>query len=208
MRVRVLVSILHGYCFVCGLIIGVDGHRRSIVEHTINVLFLPGIHHDTSRSTHSATSSSSLSLTDPNQSSTPHPTSPALPIPLTSLTLPFPSPLHLQLRIMTRLSFNEQGLITHHRDIWDVKDVLGLVPGISLAQWIGSRLAAQSLTLAARFLPGVKSKSSNTSLRYAAAHDLEHGSHADQGTPAAMHRATVTTKNSNALGSEGVSSPR
>ena len=62
---------------------------------------------------------------------------------------------------MTRLSFNEQGLITHHRDIWDVKDVLGLVPGISLAQWIGSRLAAQSLTLAARILSGVKSSNAS-----------------------------------------------
>ena len=138
-----------------------DGHRRSIVEHTINVLILPGIHHDTTRLAHTATPSSSISLTDPNQFPTPHPTSPALPIPLTSLTLPFPSPLHLQLRIMTRLSFNEQGLITHHRDIWDVKDVLGLVPGISLAQWIGSRLAAQSLTLAARILSGVKSSNAS-----------------------------------------------
>ena len=169
MRARVLVSVLDRcIIFFGGLIIFVDGHRRSVVEHTINVLILPGIHHDTSRLAYTATSSSSISLTDPKQFPTPHPTSPALPIPLTDLTLPFPSPLHLQLPIMTRLSFNEQGLITHHRDICDVKDVLGLVPGISLAQWIGSRLAAQSLTFAAKILTGVKSKTSNTSqsLRY------------------------------------------
>ena len=55
---------------------------------------------------------------------------------------------------MTRLSFNEQGRITHHRDFWDVKDVLGLVPGVGLAQWISSRLVAQGLSMISRFLTG------------------------------------------------------
>jgi len=82
------------------------------------------------------------------------PISPALPIPGTSLTVP--SPLHFKLRIITRLSFNEQGLVTHHRDIWDVKDVIGLVPGVSLAQWIGTRLAAVGLSYAAKFVPKSK----------------------------------------------------
>ncbi|KII94651.1 hypothetical protein PLICRDRAFT_127735, partial [Plicaturopsis crispa FD-325 SS-3] len=97
-----------------------DGHRRSVVEHTLNILLLPGIHSD--RHT--------------------------LLIPGTRIGVP--SPLHLQLHIMTRLSFNEQGRITHHRDLWDVKDVLGLVPGVSLAQWITGRLAASGLSFAAR----------------------------------------------------------
>ncbi|EAU84191.2 hypothetical protein CC1G_08121 [Coprinopsis cinerea okayama7 len=76
---------------------------------------------------------------------------PSVPIPGTSISVP--SPLHSQLRIITRLTFNEQGLITHHRDIWDVKDVMGLVPGVSLAQWIGTRLAANGLSYLSRFLP-------------------------------------------------------
>lgn len=42
--------------------------------------------------------------------------------------------------------FNEQGKITRHRDFWDVKDLLGLVPGVSLAQWIGTRLAGTGLS--------------------------------------------------------------
>jgi hypothetical protein len=51
---------------------------------------------------------------------------------------------------MTRLSFNEQGRVTHHRDFWDVKDVIGLVPGLTLAQWMGTRLAAKGLSFASR----------------------------------------------------------
>jgi hypothetical protein len=51
---------------------------------------------------------------------------------------------------MTRLSFNEQGRVTHHRDFWDVKDVLGLVPGLTLAQWMGTRLAAKGFSFASR----------------------------------------------------------
>lgn len=34
---------------------------------------------------------------------------------------PAPSILHLSLPIITRLSFNDAGKITHHRDFWDVK---------------------------------------------------------------------------------------
>lgn len=143
-----------------------DGHRRSIVEHTVNVLFLPGLHSDRTRPGQTAASSSSLI---PDRSSThlllenqypPRPSDPRLYIPGTSLGVP--SPLHFQLHILTRLSFNEQGRITHHRDIWDVKDVLGLVPGVSLAQWISARLAATSLTIAARLLGGRKSARSSS----------------------------------------------
>ena len=144
-----------------------DGHRRSIVEHTVNVLFFPSLHSDRTRPRHSSATSSSLI---PDSSSAhlllenqypPHPCDPRISIPGTNLGLP--SPLHLQLHIITRLSFNEQGRITHHRDIWDVKDVLGLVPGVSIAQWIGARLAATSLTYVARLFTGSrKSAQSST----------------------------------------------
>ncbi|CAK5262520.1 unnamed protein product [Mycena citricolor] len=128
-----------------------DGHRKTIVEHTLNVLILPGIHRDGQHRIQAP--SESLILTPgPSSHSLPtsHPAAPGLGIPGTSLTIP--SPLHFQLHIITRLSFNEQGRITHHRDFWDIKDVMGLVPGVSLAQWIGTRLAARGLTYAASFL--------------------------------------------------------
>jgi hypothetical protein len=62
-----------------------------------------------------------------------------------------PSPMHFQLRVLTRLSMNEQGRITHHRDFWDVKDLLGLVPGVSLAQWVMTRMTGYSLSILGRF---------------------------------------------------------
>jgi len=141
-----------------------DGHYKSIVEHTLNVLFLPGIHtnrqapsighHEAATNDSRTYPSVSTRSSSPLQPSHPHPvpTQPGLPIPGTGLSLP--SPLHLQLRIITRLSFNEQGRITQHRDFWDVKDVIGLIPGVSLAHWIAARLAARSLSLAARIFLG------------------------------------------------------
>jgi hypothetical protein len=36
------------------------------------------------------------------------------------------------------------------RDIWDVRDVLALVPGASAAQWLARRVAAQALSAACR----------------------------------------------------------
>ncbi|KAJ6560275.1 hypothetical protein B0H19DRAFT_945387 [Mycena capillaripes] len=123
-----------------------DGHKKTIVEHTLNILVLPGIHREGSY--RAQPSSDSLIQTAASHGLS-HPNSPGLPIPGTSLTVP--SPFHFKLHIITRLSFNEQGRITHHRDFWDVKDVMGLVPGASLAQWIGTRLAAKSLTYVASF---------------------------------------------------------
>jgi hypothetical protein len=118
-----------------------------MIEHTLNILFLPGIHQDSPHSDH-LRSASSLSLA----TTPPHPMAPSLHLPLTSISIP--SPLHLRLHIITRLSFNEQGRITHHRDFWDIKDVLGLVPGLGLAQWITSRMAARGLGLAGHLLGG------------------------------------------------------
>jgi len=125
-----------------------DGHRKAIVEHTLHILLLPGIHLDGMDQSFSI-EPSDLHVT-PTHDCPPHPpTSPPwLPIPGTSLSVP--SPLHFKLHVVTRLSFNEQGLVTHHRDIWDVRDVLGLMPGVSLAQWIGTRVAAAGLSYASR----------------------------------------------------------
>lgn len=156
-----------------------DGHRKVIVEHTLNVLLLPGIHCE---GPISHAHSSVDSLVNLNGSPLFHSQSlpfisPSLPIPGTSLSVP--SPLHYKLRIITRLSFNEQGLVTHHRDIWDVKDVMGLLPGVSLAQWVGTRLAAAGLSYAAKLLPKSKSRSYaglSTEQTYSpAAVDLEYG---------------------------------
>lgn len=152
---------------------GLDGHRKAIVEHTLNILLLPGIHCEGPISHRAHGSTESLVNVHGFPMPYVHPfTSPSLPIPGTSLS--FPSPLHCTLRIITRLSFNEQGLVTHHRDIWDIKDVMGLVPGVSLAQWIGTRIAAAGLSYISRLLP--KSKYENYSENTAAhAVDLEPG---------------------------------
>lgn len=47
---------------------------------------------------------------------------------------------------MTRLSFNEQGQITYHRDIWDFRDVVRLIPGVRVALWIMTRAGAWGLS--------------------------------------------------------------
>ncbi|KAK2465986.1 hypothetical protein APHAL10511_001627 [Amanita phalloides] len=130
-----------------------DGHRKTIVEHTLNILLLPGIHHDglNRHQMNGSTDSLVNASTGSPVPSIPHFALPSLPVPGTSLSVP--SPLHFKLRILTRLSFNEQGCVTHHRDFWDVKDLMGLLPGVSLVQWITSRLAATGLSYAARLLP-------------------------------------------------------
>jgi len=145
-----------------------DGHRRVIVEHSLNMLLLPGLHCEGHLGHRVFSSHDSALSTDstPHGASSSHPfTVPSLPVPGTSLSIP--SPLHLKLRIITRLSFNEQGLVTHHRDIWDVKDVIGLFPGVSLAQWIGTRLTASGLSYVSKLM--WSSQKSNSQL------DLESG---------------------------------
>lgn len=147
-----------------------DGTRKIMIEHTFNLLLLPDIHRDGTHAIRLDTSSDSLVTSSEVAHSSargPQLQHPSLPLPGTSLAVP--SPLHLKLPIITRLTFNEQGRITHHRDYWDVKDLIGLVPGLSLAQWISSRLAAQGLALAARMLSRGSSASS------AHADDLESG---------------------------------
>ncbi|KAF8214195.1 hypothetical protein K438DRAFT_1563370 [Mycena galopus ATCC 62051] len=143
-----------------------DGQKKTIVEHTLNILVLPGIHRDGAHQAH-PTSDSLIPTSSSAAHGGSHPSAPGLPIPGTSLTVP--SPFHFKLHIITRLSFNEQGRITHHRDFWDVKDVVGLVPGASLAQWIGTRLAAKSLTYVSSFWFSTPSKANANSVERAAA---------------------------------------
>ncbi|PIL37398.1 hypothetical protein GSI_01092 [Ganoderma sinense ZZ0214-1] len=127
-----------------------DGHKRIMVEHTLHVLVFPGLHpHAQQPPTNGRTSTggflphseSSISLRDYVTMATPSAIRNRHP----DISLWPPSPFHLVLPMITRLSFNEAGKITHHRDFWDVKDLLGLVPGMTFVQWVTSRLAAQGI---------------------------------------------------------------
>lgn len=71
---------------------------------------------------------------------------PRLPFP----GLNIPSPFHLKLRVITKLTFNEQGRILYHRDWWDIRDLISLIPGAQPAQWILTRVAAHGLSGAMR----------------------------------------------------------
>jgi hypothetical protein len=124
-----------------------DGHRRCIVEHAIHVLFLPGLHTSGESQTGSAAPSSrrASQLSTKTHSELEQP---ALSIPGTSLAIR--SPLHIKLPVTTKLSFNDAGRITHHRDMWDAADLLALLPGAPLAQWLGTRLASQAISAAWR----------------------------------------------------------
>lgn len=138
-----------------------DGHRRCIVEHTLNILLLPGLHAERylghmnaahpyalTSETQRNTPSRSLHVSFSSVSGPQQPSVPTLTVPGIGVALP--SPLHLQLHVFTRLSFNEQGRIIHHRDVWDMKDLVGLFPGGMLSQWVASRLAARALSAVSR----------------------------------------------------------
>lgn len=124
-----------------------DGHHRTIIEHTLHVLFLPCLHKgETSHADGHLKQLSMASYFDPSVFA-----SASYPQPKLSIAgINLPSPMHFRLRVLTRLSMNEQGRITHHRDFWDVKDLLGLVPGVSLAQWVMTRVAGYSLSVIGR----------------------------------------------------------
>ena len=128
-----------------------DGHHRTIVEHTLHVLFLPFLHKEQASQTfpHGDEHLGQLSMASYFDSSLL--ASMSYPQPKLSVAgVDLPSPMHFQLRVLTRLSMNEQGRITHHRDFWDVKDLLGLVPGVSLAQWVTTRITGYSLSVLGR----------------------------------------------------------
>ena len=113
----VCVCLVAEYCFA-------DGHRRSIVEHTIHVLVLPGLHAGVAGRQQGPTaagacaSDSSLDVVSAHLYSLPHfqhTSQPALALPGTRVA--WPSPLHMQLRVLSRLEFNGER-VTHHRDFW------------------------------------------------------------------------------------------
>jgi hypothetical protein len=52
--------------------------------------------------------------------------------------------------VITKLTFNEQGRILYHRDWWDIRDLISLIPGAQPAQWILTRVAARGLSSAMR----------------------------------------------------------
>ncbi len=131
------------------------------MEHTLNILLLPGLHaerylgHGNAAHPYALTSeaqrnstSRSLHMSISSVSGPQQPSLPTLTVPGIGVALP--SPLHLQLHVFTRLSFNEQGRIIHHRDVWDLKDLVGLIPGGMLSQWVASRLAARVLSTISR----------------------------------------------------------
>jgi hypothetical protein len=129
-----------------------DGHKRCIVEHTLHVLFLPNLHSTSAPSTGGGApgvSDSTLDIHLGGPSLTSSPPVPSLSIPGTSLGLP--SPLHATLAVTSRLSFNDAGRITHHRDLWDARDLVRLLPGGALVQWAASRAAGSALGLAGWF---------------------------------------------------------
>lgn len=144
---RVEVSLSRNVSVPCA-----DGHHRTIVEHTLHILFLPDLHKERASQALLPTDQHSRQL-----SMAPHLDSSALALAsyqqpkLSVAGIKLPSPMHFQLRVLTRLSMNEQGRITYHRDFWDVKDLLGLVPGVSLTQWIATRITGYSLSLMGRF---------------------------------------------------------
>ena len=129
----------------------------------MHVVFLPQLHTVPPAAEHQYPSTPSLGVVStsslhssllPAQRHHPHTTSHAPPVLLSVAggRLQVPSPLHFELRVTTRLSFNEAGRITHHRDSWDVRDVVALLPGLGLAQAVTTRIAAFALSAAAKLL--------------------------------------------------------
>lgn len=126
------------------------------MEHIVHLLFLPGLHsiEDASEAgggrgprtpgpdASSDSLVSSLGLGHPpakQQALSPPPRPPRIWLHVWRVHSPL-SPLHFQLRVTSRLSFNDGGKITRHRDLWDVKDlVLALLPLLKPLFWIGAR---------------------------------------------------------------------
>lgn len=127
-----------------------DGHKRSIVEHTLNILLFPDMHIGFKVPKSLSLHASSPANEAVHELSLVLPATPSLPVPGTPFAVP--SPLHLQLHIITRLSFNEQGQITYHRDVWDMRDVIALIPGMRVTQWILGRAGAWGLSWLAKRL--------------------------------------------------------
>lgn len=142
-------------CFIAVFLL--DGTRRTIIEHTLHILLLPDWHVPAFNVPKPAASSPSSSTLDiaiphaPSSSSVLH----GLSRPLLAVKgLKIPSPFHLQLRIITKLTFNEQGRVSAHRDFWDIRDLAGLIPGGRTARWVFTRIAAHGLAATSWFFNG------------------------------------------------------
>ncbi|KAL6309791.1 hypothetical protein BKA93DRAFT_850330 [Sparassis latifolia] len=170
-----------------------DHHRRTIVEHTLHIVLLPGLQSSDAAVSHPVPSNASdLSISFPAPS---YSHQPSAQIDLRDILYQLqPSPFHLRLPLITRLSFNDAGKITHHRDYWDVKDLLNLIPGMTLAQCIASRIFAQSIrgvVCASRLLVGSPLPSTKIGLGKSQpkrARDEEEGL-----SPAAAYAKTIGT---------------
>ncbi|GBE79808.1 hypothetical protein SCP_0210090 [Sparassis crispa] len=168
-------------------------HRRTIVEHTLHIVLLPGLQSSDAAVSHPVPSNASdLSISFPAPS---YSHQPSAQIDLRDILYQLqPSPFHLRLPLITRLSFNDAGKITHHRDYWDVKDLLNLIPGMTLAQCIASRIFAQSIrgvVCASRLLVGSPLPSTKIGLGKSQpkrARDEEEGL-----SPAAAYAKTIGT---------------
>lgn len=112
-----------------------------MVDHVVHILFLPGLHKMRTRQRDKWASTSSLeSMHHGGSGRSLHPTLPLFP------SLFEGSPLHLEVRVLSRLSFNESGRVAHHRDFVDIKELLSLIPGFATIQWLGSRTSARVLS--------------------------------------------------------------
>ncbi|KAF8305854.1 hypothetical protein DL93DRAFT_2089168, partial [Clavulina sp. PMI_390] len=195
-----------------------DGHRRVVIEHTVYLLLLPDAFAPEPSSSDAMmihSSASSISLPEstypgtPGHGGRPQTLGNAARV-LGTLARQVSLPVH------TRLSFNDSGRITHHQDIWDVKDVVNLIPGMSVAQWIGSRVLAHGLSGTFDFVNWASTAASESAAgsvrrdsgeetprgHNAAGFDLEHGSEAaasDVGSTKANSRVPSST-GLNALG--------
>jgi hypothetical protein len=117
-----------------------DGNRTSIVDHIVHVLLLPGFHKMNARPREKGLPSASVESLTTHYGPTAHPTFNVLP------SVFHDSPLHFELRVLSRLSFNESGRVAYHRDFIDAKDLLSLIPGFKTVQWMASRASAQGLS--------------------------------------------------------------
>ncbi|KZT42920.1 hypothetical protein SISSUDRAFT_795563 [Sistotremastrum suecicum HHB10207 ss-3] len=127
-----------------------DGTRTSVIEHTMHVLLLPGLH----TASPNSPGTSEVVLTESQVEmgvlggrALGTVSRPQLVVPYANVTVPGRSPLHLQLRVITRLSFNEQGRVARHRDFVDVKDLLSLIPGAGAVQWLAATAAARGVAV-------------------------------------------------------------
>ncbi|CDZ97738.1 hypothetical protein [Phaffia rhodozyma] len=118
-----------------------DGFHVGILDHTLHISILPSLFP-------LRIFGHSPPLSDTNSSdSSPHPEV----LSVTEVLPHFAGPgnkslLHINLRIVTIFQFNDNGLISYHRDHWDVRDLIeGIIPFSGLAGSIGRYLGGLAL---------------------------------------------------------------